>query len=324
MKQFIRTYLREGLIRLTESKASEQQALGVLKGVENGEEILNQLKSIDKSKNQKNLPFMAVFYVGGEKNINNLSSVFNEYEELIKKQRVKPLNYSRKGGMTMGDKPIATFIAFGEYIHGETNKYTEKPKGGSSVDVDFHSDKKTLWSGNGIDIYDGNGVGKCIAYTQGGLTGQGYGFCIGQPGNTMYKSYRDSQDSSFYFIVDKNHFKTNEDGSANLDDPLHIVVFDNTKHGIELTDADNTTGTISEFSDNTDSYIEYLKSKGVPTDKMVNNPKTPQEDEEDRLLGERNDDLGWFMKLPMEYKSAYIGRGHLLSNEQFDYLIGSN
>jgi len=316
------TKVYEDLMSLEESKASEQQTLGVLKGLDNAEEVLNQLKAIDTTDSKKNIPFMAVFYRGGEKNIDNIGGVFNEYIELLNKKRVKPLDYSRKGGMKLGDKPINNFIEFAEYIHGETNKYTKKPEGGSSVGNDFKAEKETLWSGNGIDIYDGVDVGKCIAYTQGALTGRGYGFCIGQPGNTMYKSYRDSKISSFYFIVDKNHFKENEDGSVNLDDPLHIVVFDNTQHGIELTDANNSTGNISKYGENADAYVEYLRSKGVPVDKMEHKPKTPQEDKEDELLGKVNTDLGWFMKLPMEYKSAYIGRGHLLSNKQFDYLMG--
>ena len=140
----------------------------------------------------------------------------------------------------------------------------------------------------------------------------------------MYKSYRDSKVSSFYFIVDRNRFKENKDGSPNLDDPLHIVVFDRTKNGIELTDADNDTGTISEFGTDVDKYVNYLKSKGVPVDKLVNRPKTDEEEREEELLGNRNKDLKWFMDLPVNYKSAYIGRGHLLTDDQFDYLIGEN
>jgi hypothetical protein len=61
---------------------------------------------------------------------------------------------------------------------------------------------------------------------------------------------------------------------------------------------------------------------GVPIDKLVNRPKTEQERKEDELLGNKNEDLEWFKKLPIEYKSAYIGRGHTLTDEQFDYLMG--
>ena len=309
--------------QLLESKASEAQALNILNkgGVDNSEELIKQMVSGDKSKNEKNTPIMAYIYASGYNDLKNIVDVVNDYDELIVKKRVKPIQVTKRGLM-MGDKLFTDFIKFSEYIHGEKNNYSED-SGGSSVASDFKNEKKTLWSGNGIDIYEGDNVGKCIEYTQGGLTGRAYSFCIGQPGNTMYKSYRDSKTSSFYFIVDKNHFSKNDDGSVNLDDPLHIVVFDVTSRGVELTDANNTTGSIAlPYGSDPNKYVEYLKSKGVPVDKLVNRPKTDKEEEEERLLGEPNDSLEWFMKLPIEYKSAYIGRGHRLTNDQFDYLIG--
>lgn len=309
--------------QLLESKASEAQGLKILNNssISDADSIIRDFASGDKSNNQKNVPIMAYIYSTGYNDIKNIISIVNEYDALESKKRVKPIQIT-KNGIVMGDKSFNDFIKFSEYIHGETNRYVEKSSGGSNVAGDFKAEKKPIWSGNGIDIYDGEGVGKCISYTQGGLTGKAYSFCIGQPGNTMYKSYRDSKTSSFYFIIDRNHFKENEDGNVNLDDPLHIVVFDNTKGGIELTDANNTTGNIAEYGSDSDAYVKYLKSKGVPVEKLVNKPKTDQEEKEDELLGKPNNSLEWFMKLPIEYKSAYIGRGYQLTNDQFDYLIG--
>jgi len=310
---------------IVESRASEQQTMNILNkgGVESPEDVLSSFKSGDKSENQKNLPIMGYLYALGGNDIKNIVDIVNEYNELVKKNRVKPVQPTKKG-LVIGDKVFNDFLKFSEYIHGETNKYTKGDTKGSSTSGDFKSEKKPLWSGNNIDIYEGDNVGKCINYTGGALTGRAYSFCIGQPGNTMYKSYRDSKTSTFYFIVDRNKFITNEDGSVNLDDPLHIVVFDVTNRGVELTDANNDTGTIAEYGKDVDGYIDYLKSMGVPVDKMVNKPKTDQERKEDELLGRPNNDLEWFMKLPIEYKSAYIGRGHALTNDQFDYLIGDN
>lgn len=308
---------------LLESAATEQQSKNILTkgGVDNIDDVLNKFIEGDKSKNQKNLPIMAYLYVTGYNDIKNIIDVVNEYDELVMKKRVKPIQVTKKG-LVMGNNVFNDFIKFSEYIHGETTKYSKKDVGGSSLGADFKAEVKPLWSGNNIDIYEGDTVGKCINYSMGALTGKRYSFCIGQPGNTMYKSYRDSKTSSFYFIVDRNKFGKNEDGSVNLDDPLHMVVFDVTNYGVELTDADNITGTISEFGEDVNAYVNYLKSKGVPVGKMVNRPKTDKEEEEERLLGRKNDSLEWFMKLPIEYKSAYIGRGHVLTNDQFDYLIG--
>lgn len=309
---------------LLESAKTETEGLGILnkKGVENPEFIIQQFATGDVSQNGKNIPIMAYIYANGFTGISDIVSVLNSYDRLLNKQQVKPI-VIQGDSFKVGNKPFADFMSFSEYIHGleadnNAENYVKK-----STEAAYKSEDKPIWSGNDIDIYEGGSVGKCIKYTQGSLTGRGYKFCIGQPGNTMYKSYRDSKLSSFYYIIDRNHFVTEEDGSVNLDDPLHIVVFDSTQSGIELTDANNNTGKIAEpYGRDVNKYVEYLKSKGVPVEKMVNNPKTPSEEEEEKLLGDRNRDLNWFMKLPMEYKSAYIGRGHLLTDEQFDYLIG--
>jgi len=54
---------------------------------------------------------------------------------------------------------------------------------------------------------------------------------------------------------------------------------------------------------------------------LKHQPKTADEEKEQGMLGQRNTDLEWFAKLPIDYKSKYIGRGHLLTNDQFDYLM---
>ena len=41
-----------------------------------------------------------------------------------------------------------------------------------------------------------------------------------------------------------------------------------------------------------------------------------------KKLGNQNNSLDWFKSLSYDEKSKYIGRGHQLTNDQFDYLIG--
>ena len=298
---------------VSESKKSEELGIAILRkgNIQNPEDVIDKLRAIDKSVNQKNIPNMAYFVTRGHNDMASIESVFADYDQLEKLKKIKPINYTKEG-IKLGDKTFTDFLKFSEYVHGEKNKYATKSTASGSFEVE--TEEKPIWEGNGIEIYEGNGVGKCIKFTQGGLTGRAYSFCIGQPANTMYQSYRDTKASSFYFIVDKNR---------DLSDPLHIVVFDNTQHGIELTDANNTTGTIAEYGSNPQGYIGYLKSKGVPTDILINRPMTPEEQKEQELLGKQNTSLEWFAKLPFDYKSKYIGRGHLLSDEQFDYLLGA-
>jgi|TARA_R110000782_G_scaffold21110_1_gene56890 hypothetical protein len=309
--------------RLLESKATEAQGLSMLRksGIENPESIIADMVGGDRSVNQKNIPIMTFIYVMGYTDVRNIIDVMNDYTSLEVRQKVKPISIGKKS-LIIGNQEFGDFLSFSEFIHGLKADENAVSKMKSKVDADFKAEKKPLWSGNGIDIYDGLGVGKCISYSQGSLTGKAYGFCIGQPGNTMYQSYRDTKQSTFYFIVDKNHFKTQDGGGVDLSDPLHMVVFDNTQHGVELTDANNRTGDIDVYGTDVKSYIEYLKSKGVPVDKMLSHqPKTDDENAEQELLGKYNPNLEWFMKLPIDMKSKYIGRGHPLSDAQFDYLI---
>lgn len=338
----MRYFENKGMI--LESKNSEEQGLKILqsKGIEDSEGVIKTMADGDKSNNQKNIPIMAFLY-DGEIDLGNIIDIMNEYNALEVKKRL-PRIVLTKTSIKIGDREFSDFIKFSEFIHSETGNYSEKKTGESNVASDFIPEKKPMWSGNGIDIYEGNNVLKCIAYSkEGGLTNKpgGYSFCIGSqiPSRNYYKSYRDSKVSSFYFIVDRNHFKENEDGTVNLDDPLHMVVFDRAKRGIQLTDANNNTGTIAEYGEDVDAYVDYLKSKGVPVDKLVNRPKTEQEIYEDNLFIKRNTDLDWFMNLDNPrnsnykkpvlepgqveqnyYKSAYIGRGFILSDEQFDFL----
>jgi hypothetical protein len=312
---------------LKESRKTEEVGMNLLKknNIEEPESIIKRFAEGDKSNNQKNIPFMSFIYLKYN-DIDSIISVFNEYNELEEKKRIKPLQFS-KGSLFIGDKQIEGFIDFANYVHGIQSKYTTKEKGSSYKmdNEDVIAMDKPMWSGNGFDIYDANSPDKCIKYRNGGLTGKSYTFCIGAYGpSNLYQSYRDNTDSTFYFIVDKNKISTDEDGSVNLDDPLHMVVYDVQRGGrISLTDAKNTTGSISEFNSNTQGYVDYLKSNGVPVEKLVNRPKTEKENEEEKLLKHKNNDLQWFINLPMEYKSRYIGRGHELTDEQFDYLIGN-
>jgi len=305
--------INEEIHSIYESKQTEQQALAYFRknGVEDGEgqSLINQFKGFDTSKNQVNLPIIAATYLKNNKpSISDLTSVFSPIGDYMNSGKLKPIQYT-KNGYNIGDNVYADWIKLSEYIHGLESMGKGRQEMEGSINLD--TDEPPIWEGENIKVYDGNDVGKCIKYTTGGLTGQRYGFCIGQPANTMWQSYRDTKASTFYYIVDQNR---------DLSDPLHIVVFDSTQHGVELTDANNSTGNISEYDDDTEGYINYLKSKGVPTDKFVNKEKTPEEEEETAKIGSKNEDSQWFVDLSYVEKSKYIGRGHLLGDEQFKYL----
>jgi hypothetical protein len=159
-----------------------------------------------------------------------------------------------------------------------------------------------------IRVYESNNPQQCI------ILGRGQSFCISQPGNRMWQSYRDRDTSTFYFVYDDTR-----------DDRLGIVVVDVRKNGIVLTDRLNDTGTTldpytGQLTRDYKPYIRYLREKGINISKIVNIPKSAEEQKEHEKLGQTKNDFDWFKSLSPDYKSKYIGRGHLLTDAQFDYL----
>ena len=308
--KYLKTYQQ-----LHESKKTEAEGLNILKTkttITNPEEVINKLREIDNSDNQRNIPFMSVCYIQGMVNYMTLKSIFDEYTDLEKRKLIKPISIDKSNGykLKIENRVFDGFISFSEYVHGKLP--AAKPNI-NKEELSSDSEEKPMWEGNGIFIYDVPDFETSIRYTQGALTGKKYSFCIGDPEHRYYQQYRNDNISTFYFIIDKNR---------DLNDPLHVVVYDAREDDVKLTDADNRTGNIAEFGDNVEEYQEYLESKGVPYDKiLVNRPKTEQEIYEDELLGQRNEDLNWFIALPVEMKSKYVGRRYLLTDEQFDYLL---
>lgn len=305
--------INEKLDNLFESKRTEQEATNILQknNIQDTDNIINKFKDADKTQNQVLLPIMSKYLVdaGGINKIRDVLTLFDSVSDLINKGKIKTPQIVNNN-IVVGDKTFSDFLKFSEYIHGLEHMVSGHKELTGKIE-NIEGNEKPLDSANNIEIYDGNDVGKCIKYTTGGLTGQHYGFCIGQPANTQWQSYRDSKISTFYYVVDKNR---------DLNDPLHIVVVDNTQYGIELTDATNNTGVIAEYGDDVDGYIAYLKSKGIDTSIFKNKPKTSDEEQEQEKLGNENEDLDWFKELSYKEKSKYIGRGHLLSDDQFKYL----
>lgn len=242
------------------------------------------------------------------RHLGDIKQTFATVAEMVNSNKIS-IPQITEAGYVINGKTFPDYLRLTEYIHGLQGMAKGHAEWKGNINVD--TDEPPIWEGNGIAIYDGNDIGKCIKYTTGGLTGKHYGFCIGQPANTMWQSYRDTKTSTFYYIIDK---------SRELNDPLHIVVLDYTQYGIELTDSNNTTGNIAEYGSDTDGYIQYLKSRGVPTDIFANKAKTPDEEAEAEKLGNQNQDINWFKNLSFQEKSKYIGRGHPLSDDQFKYL----
>jgi len=296
-------HFKEWLL-ITESK--EEKALAL----ELAGDALQELNSVipQNQKDSDPLLLLAAYFYNKQKNLTQIKKDIQDYIALVKNNKMPLIKVNLQNKSP--DKPFDDYLHWTQVIHGhqaeESYKQAKKFK---PSDIDFQNEKPIETSPDGkIKVYISNSPQQCI------ILGKGQTFCVSQPGNTMWKSYRDTKGSTFYFVYDDTR-----------EDELGIVVVDATNHGLELTDKRNTTGKTldpftGEITTDPDSYIKYLKQNGIDTSVFVNLPKTKQEIAEDEKLGETNKDLNWFIALSPTEKSNYIGRGHRLTDEQFDYL----
>lgn len=313
--------LKETLQKLYESKKTEREGLNILKknspSVDENRliSLIDKFKEVDTTKNEILIPFMATMY-GHVGDIDKVETTTNTITDLIKRKKINNIFVNNNGEYVVNDKTFGEYLNLTEYLHGlEGMERGVKDYHGKMMQI--NTDEKPLFENKNVVIYDGNEVGRCIKYNDRGLTGRKYSFCIGDqhPSKNLWQSYRDTKISTFYYVLDK---------TRDLDDPLHIVVVDSTEDGYELTDANNRTNDIDEFGDDADEYFIYLRSLGVnnPEDIFINKEPDEEEIKTKELIGQKNPNLDWFKKLDYDHKMRYIGRGHLLSDEQFNYLWG--
>lgn len=295
---------KEWLI-FTEAKKSKDIALELLN---NDSNLFNQIKGIIptnvQDKLQSQLLPIAAYYHKQQPNITTLKQDIEDYAELVKNQKMPLITVN--DDLTV-EKNYEKYLNWTQIIHGKKheNDISRKTITSTVEDQDLIAS-----SPDGlIKVYKANSPEQCI------VLGKGQSFCISQPSNTMWQTYRDDKTSTFYFVYDDSR-----------NDDLSIVVVDQTQNGTILTDKKNTTGSIQnpenpeQHDNNPKIYFDYLKSKGIDTNIFVNIPKSPEEREEQKELGTPKKDLDWFIALSPEYKSKYIGRGHPLTDEQFDFL----
>lgn len=276
--------------------AGKKEVLQILDGKIEDYNIISS--NIQDSKLQ---PVAAYFYKQNI-NMNQLSDVLNQLSEILQRKPIE-IQYTQNG-IKFGNEIFNNWLRFSEKVHSIHSLFEDKANDGNKI-----NDSELPLQDNAINIIKSQNVSDAIRL------GSGTKWCISQLGNTMYQSYRDRQGSTFYFVFD---------GFQPENSPLRRVVVDITKNGVLLTDLKNNTGNITEFGRNVKGYFEYLQKHGVDISQFKNDPVTQEEQWENRILSQRNENIDWFKKLSYDYKSKYIGRGHRLTKDQFNYLIEHN
>ena len=280
----------------------EDQSLSILN---KDEELFNSL--VSKAPEPKYLPIISYFYKQSG-NLNVLKDLIDKYKEFVDKKKLPMIQITNKGAF-LNNQEI-NYVKFAEIIHAaESNNRIVK----TNIDTNASGLKPIFTIKDKIEIYKAKDSRECV------LLGKGYTFCISNPnaGLNMWNTYRNSYESTFYFVFEK---------TRRQDDPLRIVVVDARRDGdFALTDANNNTGTISEFN-HFDEYFGYLNSVyKINTDSLfINEPLTQQERKDNSIVDKKIMTLDNFKKLTLSQKEKYIGNGHELTNEQFNYIFDNN
>jgi len=237
----------------------------------------------------------------------NLNEIYRKLVDLDKSNKIQNIGIIEDKVNFNGDS-FDNFIKFSETIDElHTNYFWLKKQEKLKKEQKELQKEEIEFVPGKISVYPCNDVSDTIKY------GVGLSWCISKPGNRMYDSYRSSNQSTFYYV---------QDGTRQSDDPLSRVMVDRQANDVvKLTDINNTTGTIAEFGRDWKKYFEYLEKNGVDISQFVNKPLTQEEIEETKKLGTKNYNLIWFKNLTNDEKSKYIGRGHLLTNKQLEYLL---
>ena len=292
---------------LIEAKEDKQLALEL---VGNDQNIIDEINEVVPQGRQDTdqLTLLAAYYFSKHQNIKEVLEEFKSYLLYYNNNRMKlyPVNHTTKSPPS----PWDNYIHWTQVIHANQSEDIQKEKAKEiPSETDFQNEKPIETSPNEeIKVYKANSPQQCI------ILGKGKTFCISKPGNTMWQSYRSNDISTFYFVYDESR-----------DDRLSIVVVDARPNRIVLTDKENDTGKTldpytNELTTDSDSYIKYLKEKGIDITVFKNIGRTTEEQEEHLLLGIQKNDFEWFKNLSREDQSKYIGRGHRLTDQQFDYL----
>jgi hypothetical protein len=190
-----------------------------------------------------------------------------------------------------------------DYLFPSQRKSTEE-ENTATTDADKIYDK------DGIEIYKGDDVHKCISYNPGipNTKLKKYSWCVAQSDNHNYDYYRFKEDQpTFYFVFDRN--KPSTGNRNNFDDKWHVfvvqVLIDN--KGYKITSANNDRDAYAKtwediasiVSADTWNKIKGLKNYFIPI-------KLSQVERGRKLTSGKNLNVTEFKELSQDEKILYV------------------
>ena len=237
------------------------------------------LKSIDDSKEHKNLPFICYFYLKGE-DVKILEKYFSLYN--VFKNVIGSLEFDKNQENILLKGELLNFLKFTEIIDKYNSRRIQKKFGDSKNNLDHGN--IPIWQNDRYSLYLADNQNKCVEL------GRGQTFCISRADSSnMWKNYRKNDGATFYFLFDKQPNIPSEE----------LVVLDARKNGkIILTDKRNSTN-YKDFNDYIKEHPDLVDLKNlllnIPINKM-----------EQILLSDKKLNLDEFKELLSNEKEEYL------------------
>ena len=183
----------------------------------------------------------------------------------------------------------------------------KKVEGGIENLADTDADK--IYDKDGIEIYKGDDVHKCISYNPVESTGRKkYGWCVTQPGNTNYDYYRfGSSRPTFYFVFDRS--KDSSPEHSPFKDQWHAFVIQANADGESyvVTGADNRGDRLVKSWDDISSLVSPDTWAKIKNLKQYFTPISLSAVERGRMFASgKNLNLGEFKELSQGDKILYV------------------
>jgi hypothetical protein len=212
------------------------------------------------------------------------------------------------------------------------------------------TDADKIYSGNGIEIYKGDDVHKCISYNPvSGVTGKKkYGWCVTQVGNTNYDYYRFRDAApTFYFIFDRSKDSSPEHSpfvdkwhafviQVTADQQTYIVTDAENRGDIATKTGEGWEGIAKIMPADTWAKIKNLKdyfkpislssperARKMASGKNLSLQEFKELSQDEKILyvqgkAQKNQLTPEILKILPQYKISYDGRSTTLANVAID------
>ncbi len=314
---------------------NEDKALNILKvkGEEKDTFFLKQLEKLkanDSSDNHKLLPYMAIFLLYNPSSLSEIFKIFKIFEPIFKKRNIK-ISYDLEDSFyvvnimdhNIQGTELNTFENLVNHL-----KFKDSPDDKPEIEIISVGTSK-VFDSEKFAIYHGGSHQVCVELLWGEpdeetkkgmeIVGARHDFCIGNPDQENYTTYRLADQKTFYIIFDKTRVYKRMSQNKFVDPLICVIIQVNSDGTFTGVDERNSEGKIEGFS-GIEQYITFLYENGVPKGLFKKTKGRNVEANIKNLLKNFTDDEK-FYELNPEEKNEYFKMTKNITEYQMKFLL---